>query len=242
MEMTGGIYYAQSVQLTATLVYDWDIVDWNSLLFAYRALVMREAPAIRAGGLLEFPTFTGEDTLLDIAFRRLRDEWAFNRRTIVYWNASDIAESLRKKFYIYGIGDGEGGIGDFLFSRNMSHLQRTGTLPPELTILDYNYAAFQGYFAGRTHRGTIDRILRGVRNIVLLPIEESLFAVKSTCRLIGRLVGKNTHALYIVTDAESTNQGKLCLMGFDFTLCELHYMKGFRVEDFLARYRSPELP
>ena len=31
-------------------------------------------------------------------------------------------------------------------------------------------------------------------------------------------------------------------MDFDFTLCELHYMKDFRIEDFLARYGNPELP
>lgn len=242
LEMTGGIYYAQSAQLTATLVYDWDTVDWNSFLPACRALAMRKALAIRAGGLPEFLTFAGEDALFDITFRRLCNKWAFNRRAIVYWNAPDTVESLRKKFYTYGIGDGESGIGDFLFSRNALHLQRTGTLPPELTILDYNYAAFQGYFAGRARRGTIDRTLRGVRNIVLLPVEKPLFAAKSTRRLIGRLVGENTRVLCIIADAESTNQGKLCFMDFDFTLCELHYMKDFRIEDFLARYGNPELP
>lgn len=242
LEMTGGIYYAQSARLTATLVYDWDTVDWSTFLPACRALAMRKDLAIRAGGLPEFLTFAGEDALFDITFRRLCSKWAFNRKAIVYWNAPDTTESLRKKFFTYGVGDGESGLGDFLFSRNALYLQRTGSLPPELTTLDYNYAAFQGYFVGRARRGTIDRTLRGVKNIVLLPVEKPLFAAQSTCRLIGRLVGENKRVLCIIADAESTNQGKPCFTDFDFTLCELHYMKDFRMEDFLGRYGNPELP
>ena len=240
LEFVGGIYDAQTAELCAKLVYDWETLEWDTFLPACRSLAIRKRLFERVGGLPEFLTFAGEDSFFDIACRRKSRRWVFNKKALVHWTAPETFRELWRKFYNYGVGDGENGVGDFTFYEKTVYLQQYGTPSINTMSLDFVYAAFNGYLTGRLRRGQIDRA-RNIKRTVLLCIEKPLFAAASSIKVLKTLVDAKCRVVCIIADSTISNSGKAVFIDADISLYELHFLKYFNITDFIGRYGREDL-
>lgn len=241
LEMVGGIYYGDTPRHTATYVYNWETVDWNIFLPAARALAVKKEIFIKAGGFPSFLTFAGEDALFDVKMRTICSVWTFNKKAWCIWDAPATKKEMRKKYYTYGVGDGESGLGDFIFGRTYNYLCRYGSIPPGITVNEPHYCAFQGYLKGRLRRGEIDRARRNIKKIAVVPLEKHPCLVKSSLALINKLTNDNRRVICVIASEEQLPFSTPEYANFDFTLCELHYMSVFDICDFLGRYSYPPI-
>jgi glycosyltransferase involved in cell wall biosynthesis len=191
-DLSGAIYHVTDSALEHKFVYDWDsnYMLWNEFLPPCRGVAVRRDLFDKAGGLPEFLTFAGEDTLFDVNYRRLSRKWVFNKSAITYWDAPNNDKSMWRKFYRYGIGDGESGIGDFNFY-SVARAEYLGMSDVLNKLPDIQKAMFYGYLSGKTQRGHIDRERRSIRETVLLIIEHPLVCTLSSLNIIKNLISGN---------------------------------------------------
>lgn len=240
LELVGGIYDAQTLELCAKLVYDWDTLEWDTFLPACRSLAVRKRLFERVGGLPEFLTFAGEDSFFGIACRRTSRRWIFNKQALVHWTAPDTFGELWRKYYNYGVGDGENGVGDFTFYVRTVYAQQYGVPTIDTMSPDPVYAAFNGYLAGRLRRGQLDRA-RNIKRIVLLCVEKPLFAAASSMKILEALVDDKCRVVCVIADNTVSNNGKAVFIDADVSLYELHFLKYFSITDFVGRYGREDL-
>lgn len=239
-DVCGGIFTAQTKELHWKLIWDWESIPWNIFLPTFRAMAMRRHLFDQVGGIPEFLSFAGEDTLFDIWIRRSSTLWLFNKHAEITWFAPENDDDLWQKYFRYGIGDGESGVGDFFHhERNLSLNENalSSYIQPDITL----EALFQGYLAGKQRRGEIDRERRNVSEVILFPVEKHLSQAPSTLRIIKRLIEENKRVITVIADTENVQAATPVYLDFDISLFEAHYMRDFSMEKFLCRYGHPDL-
>ena len=240
LEFVGGIYDAQSPDLTATLVYDWETIDWNVFLPSCRSLAIKKSLFYRAQGLPEFLSFAGEDSYFDIACRRVSSRWVFNKKALVHWTAPETQRDRWKKYYTYGVGDGENGAGDFHYYKQFIHLQRFGRVSIDAMCDDTVFAAFNGYLAGRLRRGLLDKY-RNMSELVVLCVERPLFCSPSSLALLKQLTDNNHRVICVIAENGMPCPEKATYIDADISKFELYFVNDFRMDDILSRYGFSEL-
>ncbi|NLC31613.1 MAG: glycosyltransferase family 2 protein, partial [Candidatus Moranbacteria bacterium] len=148
IDLVGGISFAKYDIPQDWLIPRWENVDWKNFLPSSRALAIKKSLALKMGGYPEYLTKTGEDTLFDINYRNISRKWAFNKKAIVYWRNPRTLENSNKLAFSYGYGDGESGVGDFIYSKYLSEYEIFRKLPE----LQPYRSFFLGYLKGRENR------------------------------------------------------------------------------------------
>jgi glycosyltransferase involved in cell wall biosynthesis len=235
-ELTGAIYRATHKENEHLFVYDWENTDWQSFLPSCRGLALRREIFERSGGLPEFLTFAGEDTLFDITYRRFSSKWVFNKQAVAYWHTPQTEREIWQKYYNYGLGNGENGVGDFQLYSAACKLHKGSTAFLKAMPLTQK-ALFYGYLSGKTRRGQIDRHRRGVKETVILVLENPLNVAPSSLKRIKELIDSNRRVCAIIC----CNQvfpllNKDIYLDFDISLLELSYLSHFSLARFWADY------
>jgi hypothetical protein len=184
----------------------------------------------------EFLSYAGEDTLFDITCRRFSEKLVFNRKAFLYWHAPKEDSAIWHKYYNWGIGDGENGVGDFGFYPPV-RLQKSG-LPILLPTASLQWKAFfLGYLEGKTKRGFIDRVKRNITETILLVLENPLFMSTSSITLIKSMIdsGRRVVAISCLPTSPPYSHAPIFL-NFDISLLELHYNQHFSLEQFWGCY------
>lgn len=241
LDFGGGIFDAQTPELNKHLVYDWDNMNWDTFIPGGRGIAVRKKLFEAEGGFPEFLTYASEDVYFDMACRRLSSRWAFNKKAVSHWHAPTGPRSLWEKFYAYGIGDGESGIGDQKFYSAMRYLKYTGIISSDIINLDFMHAAFFGYLCGRKNRDIMDA-RRGIKKLLLLCCESPLHQVDSTVELIRNYVNKNYRVIGLIADETTVpDDKKPKYIDIDFSRFELQFIDDFRIEDFITCYGRKDL-
>lgn len=83
-------------------------IDKNNFLPSSRSIAFTKEVFASVGGYPEWMTFAGEDTFFDIEIVKKWGSFEFASDAVVYWEpVADLSE-LKKKYYMYGLGEGEG--------------------------------------------------------------------------------------------------------------------------------------
>ncbi len=178
VDLVGGIYRTQSKNLDKIMTFDWASVDWNSFLPACRGQAVKKSIYLKCGGQPEWVTYAGEDAYYDFQYRKYSNVWVFNCAACITWIAPKNTEEIRNKFYAYGVGDGETGLGNAVFNELITtHFKRN--IPVDVC----NEAKFYGFCEGRNRRSQIDKI-RNMKGIELLFVKEQIVFHESTVKII----------------------------------------------------------
>ena len=237
-DLCGGIYRCENHDLDC----DWSTRNWQTFLPACRCMAIRRHIALRCGMFPEFLSYAGEDTLFDIWYRRFSSQWVFNQQAVVWWDSPESGEEAWSKFFRYGVGDGENGVGDWNnFYRFARILRNTGELPEGLgTRSNYTLMkqALYGYIRGKTLRGEIDRTRRGVGEVVLLTVEKPLHAAPSSLELVYSLAEQGKRVVCLAADSSCVTGVYAIppLFDADLYLCDIVFSDDFLLSDFLQRY------
>jgi len=237
-DLAGAVYRSVHVQEEKRHLFecDWDHIDWRNFLPSCRGLALRRELFERSGGLPEFLTFAGEDTLFDITYRRFSSKWIFNKKAVAYWHTPQTGEEIWRKYYNYGMGDGESGVGDFQFYSAACELHNNSAAIIESLWPTYK-AMFYGYLSGKTQRGRIDRQRRGVKETVILVLENPLHKVPSSLKRIKELIDGNRRVCAVICREPTwLLPGKDIYLDFDISLLELSYLSHFSLARFWADY------
>lgn len=234
VDLVGGIYVAAASAPHANdFVPDWQRCDFTTFLPSARAVAVR-APLARAiGGFPEYLTHTGEDTLFDIAYRRVSRAWVVNREAVVEWRGPTTEAASRKLGRSYCKGDGESGVGDRRFYRWLSELQH-GTLG---RLGSHDEAAFEGFVEGRERRATVEMDRRKLRGVVVM-FDASQLTDFGGERRVAQLVTELTRqAVKVVhVSALGPDTAGQRYLDLDQTLLELYHVNDFDPADLARRY------
>lgn len=238
VDMSGAIYHLAKTSKESQSVPVWSCIDWNTFLPSCRGLAVRKSIFEKSRGLPEFLTFAGEDTLFDITYRRYSNKWVFNKKAVAFWHSHTTDHQAWRKYYNWGLGDGESGVGDFYFSfaaqEPLAYIQ---SAHPQ------RRAFCLGYHEGKTKRSILDRERRGITETVLLVLERPLHSAPSSVALIKSLVdsGKRVVAISCV-QTQATVGSPLVFLDLDISLLELHYEQHFDIGQFWACYGGIDAP
>lgn len=151
VDLVGGISLAKSDIPQDWLIPKWDRVNWKKFLPSSRSLAIKKTLALKIGGYPEYLTKTGEDTLFDVNYRNISKKWAFNKKAVVYWRNPKTLEESKKLAFSYGFGDGESGVGDFLYSKYLYEYLKSKRLPE----FEPQRSFFLGYLNGMQRRDDV---------------------------------------------------------------------------------------
>ena len=79
----------------------------NGFLPSSRSIAFTIGVFDRVGGYPEWMTFAGEDTYFDKKIVETFGPFYFNERAFVYWEPVANINELKKKYFMYGLGEGE---------------------------------------------------------------------------------------------------------------------------------------
>lgn len=234
LDLVGGVYVAASSAAHATqFVPDWRSCDFATFLPSARAVAVR-APLARAiGGFPEHLSHTGEDTLFDIAYRRVSRAWAVNREAVVEWRGPTSEPAAQKLGRSYCRGDGESGVGDRRFYRWLAEQQQR-TLG---RLGAHDDAAFQGFIEGRERRAMVELERRRLRGVVVIfdgPQLTDFGGDRPIAQLVTELTRQSIKVIHV--SALGPDLAGQRFLDLDQTLLELYHVNDFDPADLARRY------
>jgi hypothetical protein len=94
-----------------------------------------------------------------------------------------------------------------------------------------------GYLTGKTRRGLIDRERRGIRETVLLVLENPISSHPDSLGLIKKLIDGNKRVFGVICSPKNLpHLGKALYLDFDISLLELSFLSHFSLARFWADY------
>jgi glycosyltransferase involved in cell wall biosynthesis len=231
VDLVGAIYYALHDEYAQHFIYGWDGFEgWDTFLPAGKTMAIKKDIFQTMCGFPEFLAFTGEDTLFDLYYRQVSRRWVFNKAAFVYWDIPTTWEGCLKKFYSYGIGDGENHMGDAVNYLRYAKMSRGIHAPYDIPISEHMYA---GYLLGREKRAEIENDKRNVQKVYIILSRSQLQCDDDMWILVKSYIEENCKVIYISSLRQFPTAHYI---DFDFTLLELYDAGSFYAEDLLRRY------
>lgn len=236
-DLVAGIYYpVRANEHSRRFVPMWSTFDrWDEFLPSARCLAVRRDLFRACGGFPEHLTLTGEDTLFDINYRRLSERWVFNTAAYVMWDApADEASALRLATS-YARGDGESGVGDFVFSP----VDKPGAAD------DLPSRQLAGYREGRSRRARIEAERRNVKGLTVILSGVSFTDIgggQRATQLALELVRQGHKVVFVNLYPRYGEQVQKVYFDVDLTLLELYFMDDFDAAELAERYAATNLP
>ena len=167
VDLVGGIYKTQSLELDRYFTFNWDSVNWQTFIPGSRCVAFKKTIYRQCGGQPEFLTYAGEDVLFDYNYRRYSKKWVFNKAAQVIWKAPATEIDMARKFFLYGIGDFENGLGASRFGRMSGFIEKNLSLPDyAITNPIFTYMYF-GFLYADLSSGQMD-LLRKISTYKIL--------------------------------------------------------------------------
>lgn len=231
VDLVGGIFQTQDKTLDNFLVFDWNNVDWNTYIPACRGQSVRKALYMKCGGQPEWLTYAGEDAYYDYRYRRISKFWVFNKKANITWIAPDTDALINHKFYAYGIGDGENGMGNFEnYALLVNFLKTT-----KINSNSLGKSKFLGYLEGINRRNTIDK-LRGVEYCDIFILHKHPAIQKTSLDLIKKSIFMNHRVICLIVDEEQLDRKEY--FDVDFSLLELWYYSDVNLGYLISKETS----
>lgn len=234
VDLVGGIYVgAASAPHANDFVPDWQRCDFTTFLPSARAVAVRVPLAKSIGGFPEYLTHTGEDTLFDIAYRRVSRSWVVNREAVVEWRGPASEVASRKLGRSYCRGDGESGVGDRRFYRWLAEAQQR-TLG---RLGSHDQAAFEGFVEGRAQRTTVEMDRRKLRGVVVIFDAAQLTdfgGERRVAHLVTELTRQSVKVIHVSALGPDTAGQRY--LDIDQTMLELYHVNDFNPRDLAQRY------
>lgn len=233
LDLVGGIYQPLEASPSAfRFIHNWTTMEsWNSFLPSARALCLRKSIWRAAGGFPEYLTRTGEDTLFDLNYRRHSTRWLFNKQASVLWDAPRSKEAADRLSYLYGVGDGESGVGDFAhYARLVDILQgrSRGAVDPML----------QGFLEGRRQRAAIEVERRRIKGLLLMlsgvPFTDS--GGGQRCTQLSMAFARRSYKVIFANIYPSFEERKKLHFEADLSLFEFYNLSDLSLTDLVDRY------
>ena len=163
VDLVGGIFHPQESSVADYLAFNWATVNWDSFLPACRAQAVRKEKYLLCSGQAEWLSYAGEDAYYDYFYRKQSRKWVFNLAADAEWFAPKNYVELKNKFFSYGVGDGENGLGNSQFYVSNKNLESK----LYLKLDKLNKIKFLGYLEGKNRLQDIDD-RRKVKRIIIL--------------------------------------------------------------------------
>jgi len=236
LDLSAGITFSLHKSYPDWVIPDYDNLDFNQFLPSGRAVSVKKSLLDKMGGFPEYLTLTGEDTLFAINYRRHSRKWAFNKKSFILWDSPQNDNEGHKLIFRYGYGDGESGVGDFVF-----HDQTMKFLQKQKIILTPTWLHFfEGYLQGRDKRPEIEFERRNCQGLVIihsqLPLTRILRKKTSLYDKILEYISKNFKVIYLSPYVEKLDSR--IYLDFDFTLLETYQYHDHAIKDIVTRYRN----
>lgn len=225
IDLVGGIYKTQSKTLDKILTFNWDYVDWNSFLPACRGQVIKKSLYIKCGGQPEWVTYAAEDAFYDFNYRKESQYWVFNKNALITWIAPKDNNEIKEKFFAYGIGDGETGLGNSWFNSNT------------LKSVSDNIcekAKYLGFLLGKNNRSTIDKC-RGIKGIAFVFVKNPIVLSQNSIEIVKTCIANKQRTICIICDPEFSKISEKYI-DVDFSLLEMYSWSKFKIEEFIRIY------
>ncbi len=236
-DLVAGIYHATvPTEHARHFIPDWETFDrWDEFLPSARCVAVRRSLFERCGGFPEFLTLTGEDTLFDINYRRVSSRWVVSRTASVTWDAPTDAARAHKLVASYSRGDGESGVGDFIFRPGLEAEFPESVLAHQL----------RGYREGLANRARIEAERRKVKGVVLVlsgvPFTDIGGGQRAT-QLALELIRSGYKVIFVNLYPRYGEQVEKVYFDVDLTLLELYSMADFDARLVAERYGPTGLP
>lgn len=228
VDLVGGIYHTQEKSLDSFLMFDWNTVDWNSYLPACRGQAIRKAMYLKCGGQAEWLTYAGEDAFYDYQYRRISNFWVFNKSADITWIAPHTEELIHQKFYAYGVGDGENGIGNHENYKIMTKFLKCH----QIDASGIAKSKFFGYLEGMNRKNTIDKF-RGIEYCDIFLVKTHPAKQKTTYEMIQKSLTMNHRVICLILDEEIIHKKEY--FDVDFSLFEMWYYSDFNLGYFITK-------
>ena len=233
VDLVGGIYKTQSVELDKYFTFDWDSVDWQTFIPGSRCVAFKKSIYRECGGQPEFLTYAGEDVLFDYNYRRYSKKWVFNKAAQVIWKAPSTELSMARKFFSYGIGDGENGLGVPRFDEISSFIGKHLSLP-DYAISNPIFAyMYFGFLYARHSRGAIDSFRKITAYKVLICDKHPRYSVSTRKKICNMLSDKNCRVFCLYFRDKSVSSFEDIYLGVDPSRLDLISTKNFSFPNFL---------
>lgn len=234
VDLVGGIYESAG-EARNPAIPSWAVLDWSEFLPSARAVAVRRSLALTIGSFPEHLTLTGEDTLFAIDYRRASRKWVFNRRSVVFWDYPCDPPSMAALSRRYGKGDGESGVGEYRYPRELSELLRQWPYGEadvgDAVLRDYCV----GYLEGRAQRAAVEMTRREIRGVVLMLSEFHVAKPGNRdAQAIAELLGEGFKVVHV--SATPLRGQPPAWLDLDLTRLELAHAPDFNWEEFLVRY------
>lgn len=236
-DLVCGIYFPiKKSYWSSKFVWDWDDMDYTAYLPSTRVMGIKRSIALTIGGFPEYLTFTGDDTLFDINYRKISTKWVINKSAYAFWGSAKDRRKALRRAYLYGKGDGESGVGDSRFYEYL--IYRTENIKNEIPD-DVTRAFFEGYLEGREDRVSILAERKGVQgNILILsgvPLTDTGGGARGT-QMVLEFTKKNYKVTFCNVYHSFETPDKIFL-DIDIPLIELYYLNNFSIEEYIERHR-----
>lgn len=195
VDLVGGIYQTHMKKLNDTLTYNWNCVNWDEFLPAFRAIAVKRELFIECNGLPEFLSYAGEDVLFDINYRKVSKKWVFNKAAKVTWIAPENRVEMSDKFYRYGEGGIENGLDRSRF-QYLSDLMTNCLQLPSYMENPIFPQMYKGYLSKKTSLGELDD-RREIKEIIFYFCDRHPAESVQTIRRMEELLTKDTRLVCV---------------------------------------------
>lgn len=236
-DLIGGIYYPKKDNYwTRKFVWDWSKVDFEEFIPSAKSVLIKKKLALEVGGFPEFLVYAGEDTLFSMIYRKSSKKWVINKSIFVHWGVPDSKDGVSKKAYLYGMGDGENGVGDQRFYERVISSISGHDVKFDDPIGE---VFFKGYLEGRRNRAKIlvdkKRINGNVLILSGIPITDSGGGQRGT--QIALELMKRGYKTTFCNVYPSFENGDKVFLDIEYHLLELYHIKDFQIDDYIERHR-----
>lgn len=238
VDLVGGIYFPiQKNKYSNNFVPNWNNIDWSEFLPSSRAIAVKTNLVRLINAYPEYLK-SGEDTLFDINYRKVSNEWMFNKKAIVYWEAPTTKKNFVKLSNWYGKGDGQSGIGDFCFYSLLS-MKDISTV--DTFYNESRHQLFMGYLQGRQERSLIEINKRKINGVIIIlagvPFNDIGGGQRGT-QIALEFIRQNYKVIFV--NIYPSFEEKILQLHFDidYTLLELYHINDFDVNEMLNRYKD----
>lgn len=242
IDLVAGVYKLQNKTLVRRIFVRHFIPDWEKLnpaefLPSSRCVAIKKTIFIKSGGYPTWLSLTGEDTLFDLNYRKVSRKWAIIKDAVVYWKFPTDLSSILKLAYKYGKGDGESGVGDYLYYLQ-SKVPKTRSKRIDFRMI--RDEVLRGYIEGRKNRIDVYLKRRGIKGNVLIFSDHDFThkggEQRSTLIALG-FIKMNYKVTFVNLYPITKNTDKI-FFDIDYTLLELENASLFDIDDYLVRHKN----